>query len=83
MKISHRLREQAALILQVAASNEDLVTWSADHYLYGAPYGVGGPAGQLARSVLARSVLKQVKPWSPVDAYAEAEAMLRCGWSPT
>jgi len=78
MKISHRLREQAALILQVAASNEDLVTWSADHYLYGAPYGVGGPAGQLARSVL-----EQVKPWSPVDAYAEAEAMLRCGWSPT
>jgi len=70
-KISHRLREQAALICQIAASNQTNLSRATD----------GLDLPRVAWSIAIDAWLSQ--PYNGIVGYAEAEALLRCGWSPT
>lgn len=80
MKISKRTREQAALICAMWASSGDAVGLSDAQQSLG--------LSALARRVadLAWSAARQVPLACPNDSWrprcAEAEAMLRTGWSP-
>ncbi len=79
-------RARAARILSVAASNPSDAravtannTYDAERSLYGTiqghPWTVGGE--------LARAALRNVpRRFQGVEAYAYAEALLRCGWQP-
>lgn len=82
MKISKKLRADAALILQVVASNYydgTTNTYAAECEIKGTYYGHGyTPAGDLARCAL-RSVPYRFQGQL---AYAEAECMLLEGWEP-
>jgi hypothetical protein len=79
MKITKRVREQAALLCQVAASN-GISTWEADQALDGCreSFTVGTAAGQLARKAIRATTTVTIGN----AMYAEAESMLRTGWRP-
>lgn len=81
MKISKRVREEAALICAIAASSGEgryaigSSTWDAEYERHTT---LDTDAGLLARKALSR-----VPPrFQGRAAYAEAEALLRTGWMP-
>lgn len=82
-RISRKVREEAALICAIGASNRDFEDW------------YGGVAGQLGIGMTAPSTLLAIAAWSEVwdretdhwttptgERDAEAECLLRTGWSP-
>lgn len=88
MRISKRVREEAALILQCCASaDQDSDEWRSTHQSM-----IGLDAVNDARSLAYKAweyVTDEIGA-SPAPTYelshryryAEAEALLRCGWSP-
>lgn len=78
MKISKRVREQAAMICAIAASTvlEQSDAWES----IGVPR--NGSAAQLIWSAI-ESLRPDWKPCIPpwAEVYAEAESMLRTGWT--
>ncbi len=79
MKISKRTREQAALICQIAASDQSRTTCSC-HVCIGFDLGVSTRAQTLA--FLAQRHALNTHP-TGFDLYdAEAESLLRTGWEP-
>lgn len=85
MKISAKVREQAAMICAIAASNE----WSDFPDLPGGgmpAHRDASPAHALAwdaNAVARKAWLKVSWPeWEPEAPWAEAEALLRTGWTP-
>ena len=75
MRISKRLREQAASIMQLCASSDRLTTMGAQHWL-----------GYSDNARIVASCAWKAAVESPflthTEVYAEAECLLRCGWSP-
>lgn len=82
MKISKRVREEAALILAIGASTlrDHHDAWEAT----GVPYIGRSAAIVLDAIAVARDGRSRLprnrREWQEV--YAEAESLLRCGWSP-
>jgi hypothetical protein len=77
-RISKRVRDEAALICAVCASG-DLFTWDAATLL-GLPK-TPERLGDSAFRVVFYALRGRAKFDGP-STYAEAEALLRCGWSP-
>ena len=78
MKDIAKWRSDAAMILQIAASNPETCgcTYDAEWQLLDARDTMAG--------AVAREALYSVKPFIPNPTqYAEAECLLRTGWSPT
>lgn len=75
-RISKRVREEAALICAIAASNE----WDTMDPI--PPRQT--EAGRLAWAAekVTWSVWRQSTLWCKEAHWAEAEALIRCGWSP-
>lgn len=86
MKISKRVREEAAMICAIAASNE----WTdcLDVPGGGMPeQATTSPAHELAWAAnrVARKAWDEIEwadGWRPEAPWAEAESLLRTGWSP-
>jgi hypothetical protein len=77
-RISKKVRDEAALICAIAASSGPTAsTWSAQETIFPDSFEYC-EAGVLARLALASTSLR----FQGSEAYAEAEAMLRTGWSP-
>jgi hypothetical protein len=77
VKISKRTREQAAIVLAVGAST---IHYPGDVW-YSLEIDWNGATGDLARAAI--KIANRLRPmgeWHEV--YAEAESLLRCGWSP-
>lgn len=83
MKISKRTREQAALICALAASNAPHLFYPGEEALGLRPVG-GMPnrAGWLARDAYAEISIGDPRPRHNAEICAEAEALLRTGWTP-
>jgi hypothetical protein len=81
-RISKKVREEAALLCALAASN---------HWHGARPHHPQGPippkdseAGRLAYAAekLTWSIWRKSPLWTSEAHWAEAEALLRCGWTP-
>lgn len=79
-EISDEIRERAALILQVSASN-GLSPYNSTLAMY--KIGLRTDAEALACDAwVAAWVASVAQPLTLVESYAEAECLLRCGWCP-
>lgn len=76
MKITKRLREEAARACQIAASN--------DWWNHAPIPSRDTPAGMLAWAVegVTWAVWRELPHWTPEAHWAEAEALLRTGYVP-
>lgn len=80
MKISKRIREEAALILAHCASGREFAVYTSDAAEWlEMPLDTG--AHRLAFDAADHVQRITLAGWRRED-YAEAEALLRCGWSP-
>jgi hypothetical protein len=91
MKITKQLREDAAVLCAIAASTDwcdnkgSLAVATAEIY---SPYGPVPDktleAGMLAWKAerVAYAAWRESQHWTPETHWAEAEAMLRTGWTP-
>lgn len=79
MRISTRCRDLAATICAIAASNRPHLFYPAEYALELRPL---SPAGRLAR--IAYFVVSDHHRWprDQAEICAEAEALIRTGWSP-
>lgn len=85
VKISKKVREEAALICAIAASG-GVTPERGDRRsrVYGEIHrslGVGGSDEALGLAIYAYVCLSEFMPWTP-EFDAEAEAMIRTGWTP-
>lgn len=82
MKISKRVREEAAMICAIAASNEWTGDWN--NRLGDPPKPGKTAAGNLAWAAqrITYRVWRESPHWNPSAPWAEAESLLRTGWSP-
>jgi len=79
-KISHRLREQAALILAIKASTSDAALPGCGCSMcVGTSLGVPEAAALLSADAWLEAFYTGVPE---PETSAEAECLLRCGWSP-
>ena len=81
MRISKRTREDAALILSIAASDE-AVLYVASLYRIAYQIDASRDACDLACAARDEAAHKLWPMYEPVLMHAEAEAMVRTGWSP-
>jgi hypothetical protein len=81
-RISKALREDAALICAVAASHGPEQSYSFGEVT--ASLGVGREAEALAREAIDSAICLPASPGPDLQRidWAEAESLLRCGWSP-
>jgi hypothetical protein len=76
-RISKRTRDRAALICQIAASNE---IWNYTDIARRLGYRGDDEASLAAHAYAVVTVRGGMRPLAERDA--EAESLLRCGWSP-
>jgi hypothetical protein len=76
MKITKRVREEAAVLLSMLASQ---TAWRDG--IYSVP-GVSLKARTLANLAVGTAIYNTTTDHGWLDGYAEAEAMLRTGWKP-
>jgi hypothetical protein len=87
MKITKRTREQAALICQMAASSSSRRRSHGTHDTCAA---LGVDQDSESAELAVEAFLVALSAWlkwlgpnrRPIPAFAEAEALLRCGWRP-
>lgn len=81
-RISRKVREEAAMLCAIAASNAWVWNDEIGDYQERPPDDTD--AGRLARRAgsFAFEEWADRNDWTPDTHWAEAESMLRCGWSP-
>ena len=85
-RISNRVREEAALLCSVVASNRAVALSDAEYWLDISPSKRAGVIDGFGLACAARVHIQKLVTCAHNGDYrlvcAEAESLLRCGWSP-